>query len=239
MNPGAKNISSGPSVPAWKRGLDITLVLLASPILVPLGLLIGLVIKVVSPGPVLFRQGRVGYLERHFMCLKFRTMVVNADTGVHEGHLERLMKSDRPMVKLDAKDSRLIRGGRWLRASGLDELPQVINVLRGEMSLVGPRPCLPYEYDKYLPHQRERCATLPGLTGLWQVSGKNRTTFEEMIDMDVYYARHKSLLMDLRIIALTIPSIVMQLWETKMGQKTSRRTEAAEATGVGSRSQRR
>jgi lipopolysaccharide/colanic/teichoic acid biosynthesis glycosyltransferase len=145
-------------VPAWKRGLDIGLVLLSSPIVVPLGLLIGLVIKVISPGPVLFRQERVGYLGKRFMCLKFRTMAVNADTGVHEGHLTHLMKSDRPMVKLDSNDSRLIRGGRLLRASGLDELPQVINVLRGEMSLVGPRPCLPYEYEKYRGDDRSRCA---------------------------------------------------------------------------------
>ncbi len=226
-------------VPVWKRALDIVLVLVSSPILLPLGALIGVAIKVVSPGPTIFRQERVGYLGKRFMCLKFRTMVVNADTGVHEGHLARLITSDRPMVKLDNEDRRLIPGGRWLRALGLDELPQVINVLRGEMSLVGPRPCLPYEYERYLPRHRERCATLPGLTGLWQVSGKNRTTFEEMIDLDVHYARHKSLLLDLRIIVLTIPSIVMQLWDVKFGRKTSLRTAAAMEASASSRSQRR
>jgi exopolysaccharide production protein ExoY len=98
----------------------------------------------------------------------------------------------------------------FLRTLGLDELPQLLNVLKGEMSLVGPRPCLPYEYEKYLPRHRERCGTLPGLTGLWQTSGKNRTTFEEMIDLDVHYAKHKSLLLDLKIMAMTIPALMGQ-----------------------------
>jgi lipopolysaccharide/colanic/teichoic acid biosynthesis glycosyltransferase len=115
------------------------------------------------------------------------------------------------MTKLDKTgDSRLIPFGLLLRTLGLDELPQLLNVLKGEMSLVGPRPCLPYEYEKYLPRHRQRCATLPGLTGLWQTSGKNRTSFEEMIDLDVHYARHKSLLMDIKIMAMTLPAIVGQ-----------------------------
>ncbi len=101
-----------------------------------------------------------------------------------------------------------------LRACGLDELPQILNVLKGEMSLVGPRPCVPYEFEKYLPRHRGRCATLPGLTGLWQVSGKNRTTFEEMIDLDLDYCRKKSLWMDVKIIAMTIPAIFVQVWDT-------------------------
>ncbi len=102
------------------------------------------------------------------------------------------MDSDAPMVKLDARgDSRIIPFGLLLRSAGLDELPQLINVLRGEMSMVGPRPCLPYECDKYLPWQCERFNTLPGLTGLWQVSGKNRTTFNEMMQLDIEYARKK------------------------------------------------
>ncbi len=106
------------------------------------------------------------------------------------------------MVKLDAHgDSRIIPFGLLLRSSGLDELPQFINVLRGEMSVVGPRPCLGYECDHYLPWQRERFNTLPGLTGLWQVSGKNRTTFVEMMQMDIQYARNKTLWLDLTIIA--------------------------------------
>ena len=109
--------------------------------------------------------------------------------------------------------STIIPFGLLLRASGLDELPQLINVLRGEMSLVGPRPCLPYEYDKYLPWQKERFGTVPGLTGLWQVSGKNKTTFVEMIQLDIKYARNKTLWWDLKIILMTIPALVIQMLE--------------------------
>jgi lipopolysaccharide/colanic/teichoic acid biosynthesis glycosyltransferase len=155
-------------------------------------------------------------------------MVVNADTTVHQGHLEQLMSSDRPMTKLDkGGDSRLIRCGLFLRTLGLDELPQLLNVLKGEMSLVGPRPCLIYEYEKYLPRHRERCATLPGLTGLWQTSGKNRTTFEEMIDLDVHYASHKSLFMDLKIIMMTIPALMSQAGDVSKSRKLTIRTAAA------------
>jgi lipopolysaccharide/colanic/teichoic acid biosynthesis glycosyltransferase len=118
------------------------------------------------------------------------------------------------MVKIDTRDSRLIPGGRILRATGLDELPQIINVLRGEMSIVGPRPCIPYEYEKYQPWQRERFDTLPGITGLWQVSGKNRTTFEEMMHLDIRYARTKTLWMDLRIIVMTPVAIATQIYDT-------------------------
>jgi lipopolysaccharide/colanic/teichoic acid biosynthesis glycosyltransferase len=157
-------------------------------------------------------------------------MVVNADVVVHQGHLQRLMNSDRPMTKLDkAGDSRLIPCGLLLRTLGLDELPQILNVLRGEMSLVGPRPCLPYEYEMYLPRHRQRCATLPGLTGLWQTSGKNRTTFEEMIDLDVHYARHNSLLMDLKIIVMTLPALMIQANDMRQRHQT---VESSVARGL-------
>jgi len=117
------------------------------------------------------------------------------------------------MVKLDVHgDSRIIPCGSLLRMAGLDELPQFINVLLGEMSVVGPRPCLPYEYEKYLPWQKERFNTLPGLTGYWQVNGKNLTTFTEMIQMDIHYARNLGLWLDLEIIAKTIPAIAGQIW---------------------------
>jgi lipopolysaccharide/colanic/teichoic acid biosynthesis glycosyltransferase len=135
----------------WKRALDALLILLALPLLIPLALLVALLIRSVSRGSVLFRQERVGYQGRRFLCFKFRTMFVDADSATHQGHLHQLMNSDTPMQKLDSEgDPRIIPFGVWLRASGLDELPQLINVLRGEMSLVGPRPCLPYEYAKYL-----------------------------------------------------------------------------------------
>jgi exopolysaccharide production protein ExoY len=202
------------AVPRWKRALDITCIILAAPIALPIGLLIALLVKVVSHGPVFFYQERIGYLGNKFRFLKFRTMTVNAATDVHADYLADLITSNQPMTKLDTLDSRVIPLGRVLRAFGLDELPQLLNVLKGDMSLVGPRPCLPYEFERYKPRHRGRCATLPGLTGLWQVSGKNRTTFEEMIDLDLDYCRNKSPWLDVKIIAMTIPAIVVQVWDT-------------------------
>jgi len=200
----------------------MVLVVLALPLLLPLMMLIALIIRMVSAGPVLFKQERIGYRGGRFLCYKFRTMFVNADTGIHQGHLDQLMNSDAPMVKMDLKgDPRIIPFGRVLRASGLDELPQLINVLCGDMSLVGPRPCVFYEYEKYLPWQRERFNTLPGLTGLWQVSGKNRTTFTEMIKLDIQYARNKTLWLDLKIIFKTVPALLIQMWETRMKKNSS------------------
>jgi lipopolysaccharide/colanic/teichoic acid biosynthesis glycosyltransferase len=203
-------------IPRWKRTLDVVFILLTLPFVLPLAVCVAVLIRMVSAGPVLFRQERVGYTGRKFMCFKFRTMFVGAETTTHQGHLQQLMKSDAPMVKLDARgDSRIIPFGLLLRSSGLDELPQLINVLRGEMSIVGPRPCLPYESDDYLPWQRERFNTLPGLTGLWQVSGKNRTTFAEMMQLDIRYTREKTLWMDLVIIMKTIPAILGQVWQAR------------------------
>jgi lipopolysaccharide/colanic/teichoic acid biosynthesis glycosyltransferase len=188
--------------------------------LLPLALAIAALIRIVSPGPVLFKQERVGLRGSRFMCFKFRTMVVGADTAVHQGHLTQLMNSDAPMEKMDAKgDPRVIRFGALLRASGLDELPQLLNVLRGEMSLVGPRPCLPYEYDNYLPWQRERFSALPGLTGLWQVSGKNRTTFTEMINLDIFYSKNQTFWLDILIILKTLPALVVQIMDSRLKKK--------------------
>jgi lipopolysaccharide/colanic/teichoic acid biosynthesis glycosyltransferase len=208
----------------WKRTLDAGLILLAWPFLIPLALLVALLIRGGSRGPVLFRQERVGYQGRRFTCFKFRTMFVNASTTSHQGHLHQLMNSNTPMMKMDSRgDPRIIPFGWLLRASGLDELPQLINVLRGEMSVVGPRPCLPYEYDNYLPWQKERFGTVPGLTGLWQVSGKNRTTFMEMIHLDIKYARSKTLGWDLKIILMTIPALIIQMRETRQARQASSR----------------
>jgi lipopolysaccharide/colanic/teichoic acid biosynthesis glycosyltransferase len=209
--------------PGGKRTLDIVLVLLALPFLIPLALLMALLIRGGSRGPVLFRQERVGYQGRRFTVFKFRTMLVNACPSTHQGHLHQLMNSNTPMLKMDSRDPRIIPLGLWLRSSGLDELPQLINVLRGEMSLVGPRPCLPYEYDHYLPWQKERFETLPGLTGLWQVSGKNRTTFTEMIHLDIKYCGSKTLGGDLKIILMTIPALIFQMWETRRAGLASSR----------------
>lgn len=203
-------------VPRWKRFLDASVILLTAPVLLPVTIAVAILVRIVSEGPVLFRQERVGYLGRRFMCFKFRTMFVNADTTIHQGHLNHLMDSDTPLVKMDAKgDPRIIPFGKLLRATGLDELPQLVNVLRGEMSLVGPRPCLPYEYNKYQRWQKERFNTLPGLTGLWQVGGKNKTTFTEMICLDIRYARAKTIWLDLKILLKTFPAVMAQVYELR------------------------
>jgi exopolysaccharide production protein ExoY len=199
-------------MPAWKRAIDITLCIAAMPALALCTLAMTIAMQFGSPGPVFFRQERVGFGGRRFKCYKFRTMTVGADTTTHQAYFSHLIGSGTPMAKLDSRgDTRLVPGGWLLRASGLDELPQLINVLRGEMSLVGPRPCLPYEYQQYLPWHRKRFNATPGLTGLWQVSGKNRTTFEEMIHLDIEYSETKTLWLDVKIMVLTIPALLFQV----------------------------
>ncbi len=198
-------------IPVWKRALDLSIIVLFSPVLVVVGAAVALVIKCGSRGPVLFRQQRVGYRGQLFTCLKFRTMHVGAETKSHQGHTAQLIKSEVPMTKLDAvKDPRIIPLGSILRATGLDELPQMLNILRGEMSLVGPRPCIPYEYEMYEPWQRRRFDAAPGLTGLWQVSGKNRTTFNQMINLDIEYSERSTLALDLQIMLKTVPALIIQ-----------------------------
>ena len=200
--------------PLWKRRLDLACVALSLPFCLPLMFLIALSIKLASKGPVFYRQERIGLKGRRFVCLKFRTMRVNAGTEVHEDYLVNLMKSDTPMTKLDsAGDQRVIPLGRLLRASGLDELPQIINVLRGDMSLVGPRPCTPNELESYEQGQTRRLQAPPGLTGYWQVNGKNRTTFREMITLDIWYAHHMSLWLDLKIMLRTPKAIFDQIFD--------------------------
>ena len=206
----------GSRLPGWKRALDIACALAALPLLVVGVLIMTLLTSVTSPGPVFFRQERVGFQGRRFKLFKFRTMHVSADVSAHQLHFAQLVRSNLPMRKLDGHgDKRLIAGGRFLRASGLDELPQILNVLRGEMSIVGPRPCIPYEFAEYSALQRQRCNVAPGLTGLWQVSGKNRTTFDEMIQWDLTYARTLSLGLDLKIIVRTVPALLDQLQEAR------------------------
>jgi lipopolysaccharide/colanic/teichoic acid biosynthesis glycosyltransferase len=171
-------------LPGWRRALDLALIVALSPGLRILGAGVALAVVCGSRGPVLFRQRRVGHKGREFDCYKFRTMQVHAETRSHQEHLRQLIGSETPMTKLDVcNDPRLVPLGALLRASGLDELPQHINVARGEMSIVGPRPCIPYEYEMYQPWQHRRCEAVPGLTGLWQVGGKNHTTSNEMIQL--------------------------------------------------------
>jgi exopolysaccharide production protein ExoY len=204
------------------RCIDVTCCVLALPVLSLSVLLMTVVIRVASPGPIFFRQERVGFQGRRFKIFKFRSMRVGADSTVHQDHFKQLMVSNAPMVKLDAqRDTRLIPGGWILRASGMDELPQIINVLRGEMSIVGPRPCIPGEFEKYLPSQRERVNATPGLTGLWQVSGKNRTTFEEMIRLDIHYVRNVGPRLYLKIILLTPWALAVQVFDTRRARRYS------------------
>ena len=212
--------SENSEIPTWKRVLDIGLIVLTLPMWFPIFLVIALWVKIVSPGPVFFRQERIGFLGKRFMLLKFRTMKVNVETGVHEQYLEKLINSNVPMTKLDSKgDLRIIAGGRIIRATGLDELPQLLNVLRGEMSLVGPRPCTPKEFKHYTASQLERVNALPGLTGYWQVNGKNKTTFSEMIEMDIFYTKNLTLWLDLQIIVRTFPAIIAQILESRVAAR--------------------
>src|SRR4026208_1233070 len=202
--------------PGWKSAFDITCILLSLPVWLPLMILLMLVTRIASPGPILYRQERIGFGGRHFFIWKFRTMKLSVETQVHERHFEELMRVDCPMTKLDVYgDPRLAPFGRILRASGLDELPQIFNVLRGEMSLVGPRPCTPNEFAHYEPWQRERVKGRPGLAGYWQVNGKNKTTFNEMIAMDLFYLENVSILLDLKIMLKTGAVIAGQLFESR------------------------
>ena len=217
----------GDGIPRWKRLLDVTCIVLSLPAWLPLMIGIALWIKVVSAGPVFFYQERVGYRGRRFLIRKFRTMKVDAETLTHERHLEQLMQSNRPMTKLDAADPRIIPGGRILRALGVDELPQLFNVLHGEMSLVGPRPCTLREFEAYEPWQRARVQAPPGLTGYWQVNGKNKTTFTQMIQMDLFYAGTMSLKLDLAILLRTLPALLEQFHESRRAARERARAPRA------------
>jgi lipopolysaccharide/colanic/teichoic acid biosynthesis glycosyltransferase len=220
-------------LPTWKRALDLAFLAASAPVAILVGGGVALLVLCGSPGPVFFRQRRVGYKGGQFVCLKFRTMHVDSETDSHRGHTTEMIKSGTPMTKLDAKkDPRVIPLGSLIRATGLDELPQLLNVLRGEMSLVGPRPCIPYEYEVYTEEQRMRFNAVPGLTGLWQVSGKNRTTFNRMIELDVEYSEKKSLWMDVKIIARTLPALITQCQDIRSVRKNAKAKQAKQSSPV-------
>jgi exopolysaccharide production protein ExoY len=224
---------AGNGLPVWKRCLDLTLILMALPLVLVVGLVVATIVWLGSPGPILFWQKRVGYKGREFTCFKFRSMRVNSEVQTHREHTSALIKSHDPMVKLDSrKDPRLIPLGSLLRASGLDELPQLINVVLGEMSLVGPRPCIRYEYDLYQEWHRARCDAAPGLTGLWQVSGKNRLSFDQMVKLDIDYSRRQSLWLDVKIIFLTLPAIWQQYRDLRIAQRARREDVPSASTVV-------
>jgi lipopolysaccharide/colanic/teichoic acid biosynthesis glycosyltransferase len=213
-------------LPLWKDILDVLLSLIALILLSPLFLLIGIYIKIADPGPAFFRQNRIGFRGKKFECWKFRTMKVDNDAAAHQEYLKSLIQGgDQAMVKLDAKkDPRIIPLGWILRQSGLDELPQLVNVLRGDMSLVGPRPCLPYEATEYDQWHGERFDTAPGLTGLWQVSGKNRTTFKDMMRFDIRYSRRMSFWMELQILFKTFPAVAQQIRDHRGKTRAAKET---------------
>ena len=197
-------------LPMWKRAIDIFGSLFGLLILSPLLLALAVLIKIVSPGPVFFSQKRVGYLGRPFTMFKFRTMTVNADKTLHENHVTDLIQNGKPLIKMDGRDPRIFPLGKFLRLTGLDELPQLVNVLRGEMSLVGPRPELPCSLQYCEPWQTRRFDTKPGLSGLWQVSGKTKTTFTEMMRLDICYVKKRSFWLDVLILLKTLPTILAE-----------------------------
>ena len=207
--PAEKVVAGRDSYLPLKRALDLVLAGVALVLLSPLMALIALGIKLYSPGPVLFRQQRVGKDGAEFSCLKFRSMKQDTDSSLHRRHTRQLIRQNtRPdqtgpqSLKLQ-HDPRITGIGAILRRASLDELPQLFNVLRGEMSLIGPRPPIPYEVEVYQEWHHRRFDVLPGITGLWQVQGRNQVSFDEMVRMDIDYIERMSLALDLWILMMT------------------------------------
>ena len=199
---------SRPATSAVRRMIDVSIAGSALLLLVPVIVVAAIAVRATSPGPVLFRQRRLGRDMRPFTVLKFRTMRADADSAVHREYVRQLIGTQpqderrEGLYKL-AVDDRITSVGRFLRSWSLDEVPQLWNVLRGEMSLVGPRPVIEYEVEQYPDWYLRRFAVKPGLTGLWQVSGRNQLTYEDMVRYDIEYAERRSLWLDLRILART------------------------------------
>jgi len=204
-----------------KRLMDIVLSFVLLILLSPILLLIALLIKLDSAGPAIFAQERMGYdwrsqTQRRFVLYKFRSMSHNCDQAVHQEHIQECIRGQRGtkgrgndgrLTKL-TDDGRVTHVGRILRKTSLDELPQLWNVLRGEMSLVGPRPVPLYEVASYEPWHKRRLEATAGITGLWQVKARGRATFDEMARLDIEYIDRQSLLLDLKILLLTIPAVI-------------------------------
>lgn len=200
-----------------KRSSDIAISILAILVLLPLWLVVSILIKRDSKGQVLFRQERVGMDGRIFLCYKFRTMEADSEDLLHREAYQKNIggesdanagNAEDPVFGKVKNDPRVTRFGKSLRRSSFDELPQILNVLNGDMSIVGPRPPIPYEVEEYDIWHRKRLDMKPGITGLWQVSGRNRLTFEEMVKIDLFYIENWSLWLDLKIIVLTLPAIL-------------------------------
>jgi len=195
---------------AVKRGLEIVFSLLALLLLAPIMLAIAIAVKLSSPGPIFFADRRLGREGRYFYCLKFRTMFVNSDE-ILEKHLANNSSAREEWeeyAKLKSFDPRVTKMGRFLRRHSLDEFPQLINLLRGEMVLIGPRPYLPEELNKMDEHADIILKATPGITGLWQVSGRNELTFEDRLEIDAWYVRNRSLWLDLLLLFKTFKVVL-------------------------------
>jgi len=202
---GVREIAIGRGELLFKRAMDVTISVVGLILLFPLFLLIALLIKIDSPGPVFFRQIRVGKAERLFACYKFRSMHKGADE--EKARLQDLNEATGLFFKI-RKDPRTTVVGRFLRRFSLDELPQLFNILMGHMSLVGPRPAPPAEVQRYQPWHKRRLEVSPGMTGLWQVSGRSELTFDEMVLLDLYYVENWSPLLDVQIMLRTLPKML-------------------------------
>jgi lipopolysaccharide/colanic/teichoic acid biosynthesis glycosyltransferase len=199
--------------PVWsacKRAIDVVGATVGLVVLSPLLALCALAVRLDSGGPVLFRQERLGRDRRPFRVAKFRTMKAGASDAAHREYIAKLARGevDEEGLRKLTNDPRVTRVGRVLRATSIDELPQLLNVLAGDMSLIGPRPAIDYELEHYGPEHHDRFAVRPGLTGLWQVSGRAELGFTEMLDLDAEYARGHGPLMDLRILLRTPGALV-------------------------------
>lgn len=198
-----------PRLSGWqlvlKRVFDLVVSIAVLPLAMVLGLISAILIKVDSPGPVFFKQQRIGKDGTPFLLYKFRSMFKDADAIVEK--LKDLNEAEGPIFKIK-KDPRITRAGAILRKTSMDELPQLMNVIKGDMSLVGPRPPLPREVDKYTDYQRGRLAVKPGLTCLWQVQGRSSIPFDKWVELDLEYIRIQSLWLDLKILLKTIPAVL-------------------------------
>ncbi|MEZ4515572.1 MAG: sugar transferase [Chloroflexota bacterium] len=220
---------------AAKRFMDVTIVGLSLIFILPLLVFVAILIKLDSPGPAIYRQERVGAKRRlrngvyiwdevPFTIYKFRTMRADSKSTLHRQFIEAYINGDEEaMQRIQAaqqkereaegkyklaNDPRVTRVGKFLRKTSLDEIPQLWNVIKGDMSLVGPRPPIPYEVELYLFHHHERLRTTPGITGLWQVEGRSATSFEEMVEMDVEYIQQQSLMLDIKLILGTVTAVI-------------------------------
>jgi lipopolysaccharide/colanic/teichoic acid biosynthesis glycosyltransferase len=193
------------------RSLDLLCASLLLILLAPLLLVVVALVKLDSRGPAIFRQRRIGRQLAPFEVAKFRTMHVGVDADPHRTHVERMIDAgangSRPMAKLE-EDDRVTRIGSLLRRTSIDELPQLWNVFKGEMSLVGPRPPIQYEVERYPAEAFRRFAVRPGITGLWQVRGRSLLTFHQMIALDTEYVERRSLPLNLKILLLTVPTVI-------------------------------